>query len=130
MRIPKQDIPAKIDIPGAKARVQTDFGDASGYSKMNGEYFSLGQGADIGPLLQGLEHNLCQCPHWGHIINGSLTVTYGDGTAETVTTNDLFYWPPGHTIVANEDTDLVLFSPQKEHCLVMDHMLDKLAQSQ
>lgn len=130
MRILKETIPAKIDIPGAKARVITNFGDATGYSKMNGEYFSLGKGADIEPLLQGLATNLCQCPHWGHIISGQLTVKYGDGTTGTVSTNDLFYWPPGHTILANEDTEMVLFSPQEEHCLVMDHMLDKLKEGE
>ena len=126
MRIAKNDIPTKIDIPGAKARVQRDFGDASGYSKMSGEYFSLGKGADIGPLLEGLKTNLCECPHWGHLLEGKLTVSYSDNSKEVVNGGDLFYWPPGHTIVANEDTEMVLFSPQDEHCMVMDHMLEKL----
>ena len=68
MKIAKQDIPAKINIPGAIARQQLDFGDATGYSKMAGEYFSLGAGTDIAPLLKGLENDLCQSPHWGYLI--------------------------------------------------------------
>ena len=34
MRIAKEDIPVRIDAPGAVARQQTDFGDASGYGKI------------------------------------------------------------------------------------------------
>ncbi len=53
MRIAKNDIPVRIDAPGAVARQQLNFGDASGYGKISGEYFSLGAGADISPLLKG-----------------------------------------------------------------------------
>jgi hypothetical protein len=35
-------------------------------------------------------------------------------------------WPPGHTVHADNDTELVLFSPQHEHSEVMAHMLEKL----
>ena len=42
MRIAKNDIPVRIDAPGAVARQQANFGDASGYGKISGEYFSLG----------------------------------------------------------------------------------------
>ncbi len=98
MRIAKNDIPVRIDAPGAVARQKTDFGDASGYGKISGEYFSLGTGTDIAPLLQGLECDLCQSPHWGYLLPGELTVTYADGTKEAVHGGDLFYWPPGHTV--------------------------------
>jgi hypothetical protein len=55
MRIAKNDIHVRIDAPGAVARQQTNFGDASGCGKISGEYFSLGAGGDISPLLKGLE---------------------------------------------------------------------------
>jgi hypothetical protein len=55
VRISKDQIPAKINVPGAVARVATDFGDATGFGKMGGEYFSLGAGTDIAPLLKGLK---------------------------------------------------------------------------
>lgn len=122
MRIAKNDIPARIDAPGAVARVQADFGDASDYGKISGEYFSLGAGADIAPLLKGLENDLCQAPHWGYLLQGELTVTYGDGSEELVKDGDLFYWPPGHTVKVGEDAEVILFSPQDEHRKVIDHM--------
>ena len=126
MRIAKQDIPVRIDVPGAVARQQMDFGDASGYGKMSGEYFSFGAGTDISPLLQGLEGDLCQVPHWGYVLQGQLTVTYADNTHEIVHGGDLFYWPPGHTVKAELDTDIILFSPQHEHNKVVDHILKKI----
>lgn len=72
MKITKNDIPIKIDTPGATARQQTGFGDATNYSVMGGEYFSLAAGADIAPLLQGLEDDLCQAPHWGYLEHGQV----------------------------------------------------------
>lgn len=127
MRIAKDNIPARIDVSGAVARQQTDFGDASGYGTISGEYFSLGAGTDISPLLQGLEDDLCQSPHWGYLLQGEVTVTYTDGTEEVVNSGDLFYWPPGHTVKVGADAEVILFSPQHEHGQVIDHMRKKMA---
>ena len=90
MRIAKGDVPVRIDAPGAVARQTMDFGDASEYGKISGEYFSLGAGTDIAPLLQGLAGDLCQSPHWGYLLQGQVTVTYADGTQEVVNGGDLF----------------------------------------
>lgn len=125
MRIAKNDVPVRIDVPGATARQIKDFGSAAGYNTIGGEYFSLGAGTDIAELLKGLEGDLCQCPHWGFIIKGKLTVDFADGTQETPETSDLFYWPPGHTIRAEQDTEMILFSPEHEHSEVIEHILKK-----
>lgn len=127
MRIAKTDIPTRIDVPGATARQQTDFGPVAGYEQMGAEYFSFAAGTDITDLLQGLEGNLCQSPHWGYVIDGSITALYADGSEETSTTGDLFYWPPGHSVRAEQDTDIVMFSPQQEHGAVIDHIKRKVS---
>jgi hypothetical protein len=126
MRISKDDIPVKVQVPGATARMTPDFGPASGV--MGAEFFSLGAGTDIAPLLAGLQDDLCHAPHWGYLHFGRLTITYRDGSAETCTTGDLYYWPPGHTVRAEEDSELIMFSPSHEHGEVLDHMLAKLAE--
>jgi hypothetical protein len=123
MRIPKQQIPVKINVPGAVARQKTDFGDATGYGKIGAEYFSLGAGTDIAPLLKGLKNDACQAPHWGYMISGEVVVTYTDGKVDNCKESDLFYWPPGHSVRVVKDAEVILFSPQHEHCAVMDHML-------
>ncbi len=127
MRIAKRDIPVRIDVPGAVARKKTDFGDATGYAAISGEYFSLGAGTDIAPLLQGLGGDLCHAPHWGYVLQGELVVTFADGTQELPVGGDLFYWPPGHTVRVGADAEVILFSPQREHSEVIDHMLKKMA---
>nr|WP_320189861.1 hypothetical protein [uncultured Desulfobacter sp.] len=127
MRITKDNIPIRVDVPGATARQIQNFGDATGYGKIGGEYFTLASGTDLAPLLKGLEGDLCQSPHWGYIIKGKLTVQFANGHLEIVSENDLFYWPPGHTIKAEENTEMVLFSPQHEHGQVIRHVADKLS---
>lgn len=127
MRITKEDIPVRMNVPGAVARQMTNFGDATGYGMISGEYFSLSAGTDILPLLEGLEGDLCQSPHWGYILQGKLTVTYADGTREVNKSGALFYWPPGHTVNVDEDAEIILFSPQYEHSKVIDRMLDKMS---
>lgn len=127
MRISKNDIDAKIDIPGAKARATGKFGDATGFGAMQGEYFSLGAGTDIAPLLAGLEGDACQAPHWGYIISGEVVVSFTDGSTETCQGEDLFYWKPGHSVKVVRDAEVILFSPQKEHMHVIEHMLEKMA---
>ncbi len=126
MKISKGQISAKINVPGAVARQAADFGDATGYAKMAGEYFSLGAGTDIAPLLKGLPGDACHSPHWGYMISGEIVVTYTDGNVDTCTQNDLFYWPPGHSVRVLGDAEVILFSPQLEHTQVMDHMLDAM----
>jgi hypothetical protein len=124
MKINKDLVPVVLDVPGAKARHLPDFGTASG--TIGAEYFSLGAGTDITPLLDGLEGNLCQAPHWGYVISGAVIVTYADESSDRCAGGDLFHWPAGHTVRVEEDAEVILFSPQHEHLAVMAHMAQKL----
>ncbi|TFH20182.1 MAG: cupin domain-containing protein [Acidimicrobiales bacterium] len=126
MRIAKESVPVKFAVPGATARQLPDFGDATGFGAIGGEYFSLGAGTDIAPLLTGLVDDMCQAPHWGYVISGGLVVGYTDGSEDTCSGGDLFYWPPGHTVSVTDDAEVVLFSPQAEHTHVLDHMMVKM----
>ena len=126
MRVAKDDVDVKIEIPGAVLRQRLDFGDATGLGKISGEYFSLAAGVDTTPLFQGLEGNLCQCPHWGFVLKGALTTIDAAGRQETVRANDLFYWPNGHNVKVSEDAEIIMFSPQREHTHVLNHMREKI----
>lgn len=127
MRITKTDIPIKIDIPGAIARQAINFGEASDYGALAAEYFSLGAGTDIAPLLKGLDDDACQAPHWGYMISGAVVISYTNGREETCVENDLFYWPPGHSVRVEQDAEVILFSPQVEHAEVIQHMITTMA---
>lgn len=126
MRVSKDDVDLRLEIPGAVVRQRTGFGDASGYTTISAEYFTLYAGVDTTPLFKGLEGDLCQCPHWGFVLRGQLTTTNARGAEETVHANDLFYWPPGHNVKVDVDAEIVMFSPQREHSLVIDHMIEKV----
>jgi len=126
MRVAKEDVDVRLEIPGAVIRQRSGFGDASGFDRISGECFTLSAGVDTTALFQGLEGDLCQCPHWGFVVRGRLTTTDAKGGQETVTANDLFYWPPGHNVKVDLDAEIVMFSPQREHSQVIDHMIEKV----
>ena len=126
MRVAKDDVDVRMEIPGAVIRQRRGFGDVSGFDQISGEYFTLSAGVDTTPLFQGLEGNLCQCPHWGFVVRGRLTTTDAKGAEETVNANDLFYWPPGHNVKVDADAEIVMFSPQREHSHVINHMIEKV----
>ena len=126
MRVAKDDVEVRMEIPGAVIRQRMDFGNVRGFDQISGEYFTLAAGVDTTPLFQGLECDLCQCPHWGFVLRGQLTTTDAQGARETVNANDLFYWPPGHNVKVDADAEIVMFSPQREHSHVINHMLEKV----
>ncbi|HKB80524.1 MAG TPA: cupin domain-containing protein [Thermoanaerobaculia bacterium] len=126
MRIEKERVNVKMEIPGAIIRQERNFGDATGFGRISGEYFTLASGVDTTPLFEGLEGDLCQCPHWGFVLRGRITTTDAEGDSETVNANDLFYWPPGHNVKVDADAEIVMFSPQREHSAVIEHMLKKV----
>ena len=126
MRVSKDQVDVRMEIPGAVIRQRRNFGDASGFGQLSGEYFTLAAGVDTSPLFKGLHGDMCQCPHWGFVLRGQLTTTDDIGAEETVKANDLFYWPPGHNVRVDADAEIVMFSPQNEHSHVIDHMIQKV----
>ena len=126
MRVEKDNVEVQMEIPGAVIRRRLDFGDSSGFGAMSGEYFSLAAGVDTTPLFEGLEGDLCQCPHWGFVLSGQLTATDAGGAPETVSAHDLFFFPAGHNVKVDADAEFVMFSPQDEHTEVVEHMRAKV----
>lgn len=93
---------------------------------MTSAYMEYPAGLDFAPLLEGLEEDYCQCPHWGFVIEGRIRVDYLDGSQETVSGGELYYWPNGHTIVVEEPVRMVEFSPHDEMSKVLAHVVGKL----
>src|SRR4029078_6533977 len=109
MRIKQNHIPTVMEVPGSTAR-QIPAG-----GSFAAEYFSLAAGTDIAPLLQGLEGDACQAAHWGYMVARAVVVTYADGPTEQSSAQDLFHWPPGHSVRVVDDAEVILFSPQDSH---------------
>jgi hypothetical protein len=77
------------------------------------DFTSLRQDMDLAPLLKGLPDDRCQCPHWGYMFKGKLTVRYAD-REEVYETGDAFYMPPGHVPRAEAGSEFVQYSPTQE----------------
>jgi hypothetical protein len=73
-------------------------------------FVTIRQDHDLAPMLAGLPGGLCQCPHWGVLAAGRMTVRYAD-REEVIEPGDAFYMTPGHTAAAVAGTEFVQFSP-------------------
>jgi quercetin dioxygenase-like cupin family protein len=90
-------------------------------------FTSIREDWDLTPLLKGSPGDSCQCPHWGYVTAGRLTVRYGD-REEVLEPGDAFYMPPGHVPAAVAGTELVMFSPQDELAAVEAAMRELMMQ--
>ena len=102
----------------ASAPIEADYGIASertahldGYTV---QFVSIRADNDLAPMLKGLPDDACQCPHWGYVLSGQLTVRYTNGDEEQITSGDAFYMSPGHAPSAAAGTEFVIISPQAE----------------
>ena len=73
-------------------------------------FVTIRQAHSLAPLLRGLPGDRCQCPHWGYLLAGTITVSYAD-REETYQAGDAFYMTPGHVPAAAEGTEFIQFSP-------------------
>src|SRR6266581_389974 len=59
---------------------------------------------DQTPVLKGLPDDQCQCPHWGYVIRGRLTIRSGD-REEVFEAGDAYYLAPGNVRVCEPLVD-------------------------
>lgn len=81
---------------------------------------SLPAGLDVVPLFQGLPNDMCPAPHWGYIIKGRIRIKYVDAPDEILQAGDVFYLPPGHVPIVEEDLDFFEVSPLAEADMVLE----------
>ncbi len=113
--VTREDTPIAIEGDGVEFRKQEIGGNLSV------AFVHAPKGADFRPALAGLPGDLCQCPHWGYVINGRLKMHTGDGE-HVYEAGQAFYWAPGHAPEALEDCDYVDFSPTAELDEVIEHI--------
>ena len=90
-------------------------------------HLDLPPGTDFTPLFVGLPGDRCQCPHWGYVLDGSITVQYADGTEDVTRAGEAYYWPGGHTGWTTEGVAFVEFSPAAELEPVLAHLAAQIA---
>ena len=88
MRAPIEEIPLEMQVDGIETR-----GVAWGEQLMR--HIDLPAGVDFTPLFKGLPGDMCQCPHWGIVLTGSISLRYADGSEEVTRAGEAYYWPGG-----------------------------------
>lgn len=73
-------------------------------------------GFDATELLKAaVGETLCTVPHYLVVTKGAVGVRYvDDGREEVARAGDVAYLPPGHTVWAEEDSELIEISPSDE----------------
>jgi hypothetical protein len=89
-------------------------------------HVDLPPGVDFTPLFVGLPGDLCQCPHWGYVLSGSIKLRYADGTEETTRAGEAYYWPAGHTGWTDEGVTFLEVSPTDGLRPVLEHLASQL----
>jgi len=113
--ISRAEAPVAIEGDGVELRMQELGGG------MTTAFVRLPKGADLRPALAGLPDDLCQCPHWGYLLEGRVKMHTRDG-GQIYEAGQAFYWAPGHAPEALEDSEYVDFSPTDEFNHVIDHI--------
>lgn len=107
MRATKNEMPILLEAGPSSIR-GADWGD------LRVSVVSVPAGTDFAPLLAGLPNDRCQGAHWGYVLKGRLRIQH-DGGEELLRAGDFYYMPPGHTGVAEEDTEFIEIGPPEPH---------------
>lgn len=102
----KEQVPVAMEGPGFSSR-QIEWG------AMTFAFEQAEQAMDPAPLFAGLPTGRCECPHWGYVLEGSVTFRYEDHD-ETVNAGELYYAAPGHVPLATGPAKLIELSPTAE----------------
>jgi hypothetical protein len=108
-------IPIEMSVNGVETRA-VQWGDQLV------RHIVLPAGVDFTPLFKGLPGDLCQCPHWGIVLAGSIHLRYADGSEEVTRPGEAYYWPAGHTGWTEEGVTFLEFSPAAELTPVLEHL--------
>lgn len=120
MRTSVEAMPIEMQVDGIETR-------AAECDGVLARHIQLPAGVDFTPLFQGLPDNLCQCPHWGQILDGAIRLRFADGTEEEFTAGDVYYWPGGHTGWTDGGVTFLEFSPTAEIEPVLEHLAAQMA---
>lgn len=111
----QDQVPVAISGEGVELRKQATGGN------MTVAFVRARQGVDLRPPLKGLPDDLCQCPHWGYVIKGTVRM-HTTGGHQDYTTGQAFYWAPGHAPEFLADAEYVDFSPTAAFDAVINHI--------
>jgi len=122
MHTPIDGMPIELKVDGIETRA-AEAGDVLA------RHIQLPPGVDFTPLFKGLPGDMCQCPHWGYVLAGSIRLRFADGTEELSSAGDVYYWKGGHTGWTDEGVTFLEWSPTAEIKPVLEHLAAQMSAS-
>jgi hypothetical protein len=104
MGTPIEDLPIELDQGTLQSRYVECGEMAIRHARVPGR-------TDFAAVLKGLPNDRCPSDHWGIILEGSIRLEHADGSEETARAGEIYYWPAGHTAVAEEDVVFIEVGP-------------------
>lgn len=92
--------------------------------------FTKAPAVDCAPAYAGLPGGVCPCPHYGYVLAGRIRARYpgSDRPDEVATKGDVYFFPAGHTVEYEEESEVLELNPAAALQTVMDHFEKMLAQ--
>jgi hypothetical protein len=118
---------AKIDEVPVEMRVDDIETRGVTWGDLTLRHIQLPPGVDFTPLFKGLPGDLCQCPHWGYVLQGSIRLRYADGSEEVTSAGEVFFWEGGHTGWTDEGVTFLELSPADAIGPVLEHLASQFA---
>ena len=126
MRVAKDQVDVRLEIPGAVIRQRTDFGDVADSARSAASTSRSRRASTRRRSSRGWRATSASARTGASSCAAGSPRPTRTASHETVNANDLFYWPPGHNVRVEADAEIVMFSPQHEHSHVIDHMIEKV----
>lgn len=83
------------------------------WSGMTIAYEQATDAVDPAPLFAALPDGRCQCPHWGYVLEGEITLRYADHD-EVVRAGEVYYAAPGHIPLVERSAAIIELSPTEQ----------------
>ncbi len=86
-------------------------------------YTTTGVG-DHTPVYQGLPGGVCPVPHYGYVFTGRIRCRFpgSDWPDEVASTGEAYFFPAGHVLIYEEETEALELNPAAALQTLMDHI--------
>lgn len=111
-KVAKDEMETVMEGPGFAVR-RVDWGG------MTLAYERAGEPVDPAPLFAGLPTGRCQCPHWGYVLEGEITLRYED-REEVIRAGEVYYAAPGHLPLVRESAAILELSVTEQLQATLD----------
>ncbi|HEX8939809.1 MAG TPA: hypothetical protein VF763_06560 [Candidatus Limnocylindrales bacterium] len=112
MRATRTDLPVLVDMGGFTSRL-------AHWGEFDVAVETGAAGRDATDMFRAaFADGRCPVPHWGYLIKGRMRIRYPD-REEVISAGELWYMPPGHVPVNEEDVENIVFTPAGEYEKVM-----------